>query len=72
MRIVRILEVEQDLFDVTFEDDYGTVSVITFHGRDAFDNYLLEGLTNHGSGEHTQQYGSGRVADTRRNSMLRH
>jgi hypothetical protein len=72
MRIVNILEVDEDTYNVTFVDDYGTPSVITFHGKDAFDNYLLEGLTNHGSGEHTLQHGSGRVANTRGNPLLRH
>lgn len=71
MRITNILEVDEDVFTVTFEDDFGTVSVITFHGKDTFDNFILEGITS-GNREHTTGTEVRSTTGTSRNSMLRH
>jgi hypothetical protein len=71
MRILQILEVDEDVYSVTFEDEFASVSVIIFHGKDAFDNFILEGLTN-GSGEHTLQHEAGRTANGSNHSFLRH
>ena len=39
MRITKIEEVDQEVFQVTFEDEFdGSVSVVLFHGKEAFDN----------------------------------
>lgn len=73
MRITRIEEVDQEVFQVTFEDEFdGSVSVILFHGRDAFENHLRQGLDS--DREHTisPSYATGRLARASRSTVLRY
>ncbi len=72
MRITKIEEVDQEVFQVTFEDEFdGSVSVVLFHGKEAFDNYLKQGLTSEREHNISPSYATRRLAITSRHSMLR-
>lgn len=75
MLILNIQEVGEDVFNVTMQNDDMSVVVFTFHGKEALDNYILEGLTN-ASREHagpiTGQFNQGRLAGTSGRSVLFH
>jgi hypothetical protein len=77
MTITRIWEVDEDVYQVTTEDECGVVSVILFHSKAAFDQFITGSNAHNGSREHTIDYNTSTYAQRRaarsgQGSLLRH
>lgn len=77
MTIQRIWEVDEDVYQVTTEDEYGVVSVILFHSKAAFDQFIIGSNTPNGSRDHqygdiTSTYAQRRASRGSQVSLLRH
>ena len=75
MTITRIWEVDEDVYQVTTEDDNGVVSVIIFHSKAAFDQFITGSNTQYDSRDidyNASTYASRRATRGSQNSMLRH
>lgn len=55
-----IIEVDEDVFQVTTEYDDGRITVETYFGRDAYEQHMQKAITSNGT-EHTSSR-AGRIA----------